>query len=112
MCMLWLDQSSGDCSPAELARFRDSEGGRLREAEIRDLLGSGRWPARNIDQNIADLAAQVAACARGAEGLLALCADYGPEAVTAYMGHVQDHAEAVVRRLIPRLARAEPPASP
>ncbi|MEZ5656949.1 MAG: hydantoinase B/oxoprolinase family protein, partial [Sphingobium sp.] len=31
------------------------EGGELREAAIRDLLGSGLWPVRNIDQNIADL---------------------------------------------------------
>ena len=37
--------------------------GEFREAAIRDLLGSGPYPARNIDQNIADLSAQIAACA-------------------------------------------------
>jgi 5-oxoprolinase (ATP-hydrolysing) len=76
------------------------EGGRLREAETRALLGSGRWPARAIDQNIADLTAQIAACAKGASELRRISADYGVETVAAYMGHVQDQAEAAVRRLI------------
>jgi len=80
------------------------EGGALREAETRALLASGPYPARNIDMNIADLAAQVAACARGAQGLLDACALYGSAVVHAYMGHVQDHAEEVVRRLIPTLS--------
>lgn len=79
------------------------EDGRLREAELRSLLASGPHPARNIDQNVADLAAQIAACARGAEGLRGISADYGVEVVQAYMAHVQDRAEAAVRRLIPRL---------
>ncbi|MBO9713771.1 hydantoinase B/oxoprolinase family protein [Sphingomonas sp.] len=79
------------------------EGGRLRETDLRALLASGPWPARNIDQNVADLAAQIAACARGAEGLRGVSADYGVEVVQAYMAHVQDHAEAAVRRLIPDL---------
>ncbi|TPG14589.1 hydantoinase B/oxoprolinase family protein [Sphingomonas oligophenolica] len=78
--------------------------GRLREAAIRDLLASGPYPARNPDQNLADLAAQVAACTRGADGLLALVADYGADVVTSYMAHVQDHSEAAVRRLIARLS--------
>jgi 5-oxoprolinase (ATP-hydrolysing) len=80
------------------------EDGQLREAETRALLASGPYPARNIDMNIADLAAQVAACARGTSGLLDACALYGADVVRAYMGHVQDHAEDVVRRLIPTLS--------
>ncbi len=79
------------------------EDGTLREAAIRDLLGSGPYPARNIDQNIADLAAQVAACARGAEGLRQLAARQGGEVVTRYMAHVQAHAEAMARRMISTL---------
>jgi 5-oxoprolinase (ATP-hydrolysing) len=80
------------------------EAGRLREAETRALLASGPYPARNIDMNIADLAAQIAACARGVQGLLDACALYGSAVVHAYMGHVQNHAEEVVRRLIPTLS--------
>ena len=78
--------------------------GEFREAAIRDLLGSGPYPARNIDQNIADLSAQIAACAKGAAELLRISNDYGVDSVAAYMAHVQDQAEAAVRRLIGRLA--------
>jgi 5-oxoprolinase (ATP-hydrolysing) len=74
--------------------------GRLCEAETRTLLGSGRWPARNIDQNLADLKAQVAACARGAQELEAMVDAFGRAAVEAYMGHVQDNAEAAVRQVL------------
>lgn len=74
------------------------------EADIRDLLASGPWPARNIDQNIADLSAQIAACAKGASELQRISDSYGIETISAYMGHVQDQAEAAVRRLIERLS--------
>ncbi|HAF42673.1 MAG TPA: 5-oxoprolinase [Sphingobium sp.] len=78
--------------------------GDFREAAIRDLLAACPWPARNIDQNIADLAAQIAACAKGAAELLRISNDYGVDTVAAYMAHVQDQAEAAVRRLIGRLS--------
>ncbi|RSU79313.1 5-oxoprolinase [Sphingomonas sp. S-NIH.Pt3_0716] len=78
--------------------------GRFLEGDLRALLGSGRWPSRNIDQNIADLSAQVAACAKGAAELQRISGDYGADVVAAYMGHVQDQAEAAVRRLIDRLS--------
>ena len=77
--------------------------GDFREAAIRDLLGSGPYPARNIDQNIADLSAQIAACAKGASELIRISNEYGVETVAAYMAHVQDQAESAVRRLVGRL---------
>jgi len=79
------------------------DGGRFREAEMRALLASGRWPARNPDRNIADLKAQVAACARGASELRRVAVEYGRAAIDAYMGHVMAYAEEAVRRLIGRL---------
>ncbi|HEX8389158.1 MAG TPA: hydantoinase B/oxoprolinase family protein, partial [Sphingomonas sp.] len=51
-------------------------------------------------RNIADLLAQVAACARGARGLEALVAAHGAGTVAAYMEHVQTHAADAVRALI------------
>ena len=80
------------------------ENGRFLDAEVRNLLGSGKWPSRNIDQNIADLKAQIAACAKGSSELARISDDYGRHVVTAYMNHVQDHAEEAVRRLIVNLA--------
>ncbi len=79
------------------------EDGRLREAALRALLGGAKLPARNIDQNVADLRAQVAANEKGREELLAMVRYFGLDVVRAYMRHVQDNAEESVRRAIGRL---------
>nr|VFK78797.1 MAG: 5-oxoprolinase (ATP-hydrolysing) [Candidatus Kentron sp. SD] len=60
-------------------------------------------PARNPDQNIADLKAQIAANAKGVRELQRMVDHYGPDVVHAYMGHVQDNAEAAVRRVLETL---------
>ncbi|MDD3448348.1 MAG: hydantoinase B/oxoprolinase family protein, partial [Gammaproteobacteria bacterium] len=75
-------------------------GGRLLEAEMRGLLATGPWPARSPEQNLADLRAQLAACAKGAQELGRMVSHFGLEAVQAYMGHVQDNAEESVRRVL------------
>src|SRR5581483_4935003 len=54
------------------------------EAAVRAVLAAGPWPARNPNQNIADLKAQVAACTKGVEGLRHACAAHGLVTVTAY----------------------------
>ena len=77
--------------------------GRFLEEKVREVLASGPWPARNPDQNIADLRAQVAACERGAAELARIVEYYGLEVVHAYMGHVADNAEEMVRRVIDAL---------
>jgi 5-oxoprolinase (ATP-hydrolysing) len=79
-------------------------GGRFREAEVHQLLTDHPYPARNPDQNIADLKAQVAANARGAAELRAMIDQFGLEVVQAYMAHVQDNAAAEVARVIGRLS--------
>ncbi len=79
------------------------DAGRLRDAETRALFASGRWPSRNVDQNMADLKAQVASCARGGDALAGMVAEFGRPVVAAYMGHVQDNAEEAVRRAIAAL---------
>ncbi len=80
------------------------DAGRFLEAEMRTLLASGTWPARNPNRNIADLKAQVAACARGESEFRRVTADYGPGVVRAYMNHVIANAEEAVRRLIEGLS--------
>ena len=79
----------------------DADG--FKEAEVRALLGSGPWPARNIAQNLGDLKAQLAACVRGSGELQAMVRRHGRAMVDAYMAHVQDNAEAAVREAIARL---------
>jgi 5-oxoprolinase (ATP-hydrolysing) len=77
--------------------------GELREEAMRALLASGPWPSRAIDQNIADLRAQVAACTRGASELRRIAREQGRDVIDAYMAYAQDHAENAVRSLIDRL---------
>jgi 5-oxoprolinase (ATP-hydrolysing) len=86
-----------------LDNFKLVESGRVRETELRALLASARYPARNPDQNLADLRAQVAACEKGREELLHMVAHFGLDVVRAYMRHVQDNAEENVRRAIAAL---------
>ena len=74
--------------------------GRFLESEMRAILAGGRYPSRNIDQNMADLRAQVAACAKGAEELAKMVAHFSLPVVRAYMQHVQDNAEESVRRVL------------
>jgi len=74
--------------------------GQFREAELRAVLASSKWPARNPDQNVADLKAQVAANEKGREELLRMVDAFGLDVVRAYMRHVQDNAEESVRRVI------------
>ena len=75
-------------------------GGRFLADEMRAILGSGRYPSRNIDQNLADLRAQVASCTRGIGELKKMVAHFGLVLVRAYMQHVQDNAEEAVRRVL------------
>ena len=83
------------------------ENGELRAQALRALLAGGRYPCRNIEQNLADLAAQVAANRTGMTALRKLVARYGMELVGAYMQHVQDNAEEAVRRVIDTLDDGE-----
>ena len=76
------------------------EEGRFREAETRELLGSGIYPCRNISQNIADLTAQIAANETGLRELNKMVDNFGLIVVQRYMQHVQDNAEECVRRVL------------
>jgi 5-oxoprolinase (ATP-hydrolysing) len=77
--------------------------GMLREDALMGLLGSGKYPARNPAQNLADLRAQIAACEKGVQELHAMVRQFGLTVVDAYMRHVQDNAAEAVRRVLDRL---------
>jgi 5-oxoprolinase (ATP-hydrolysing) len=84
--------------------FKLVDQGRFLEAELRALLASGKYPARNAEQNVADLKAQVAANERGVQELRRMVEQFGLDVVHAYMGHVKDNAAEQVRRVIDRLS--------
>jgi 5-oxoprolinase (ATP-hydrolysing) len=74
------------------------DGGVWQAEAVQDALvsGGGAFPPRQPHVNIADLQAQVAANALGAELLVALAVSDGVQVVAAWMQHVQDNgAEAV-----------------
>ncbi len=77
--------------------------GQFREAELRQLLTQGPYPARNPEQNIADLKAQLAANECGVQALRQRAHHVGREVLWAYMTHVQANAEAQVRKVIATL---------
>ncbi|MES2537921.1 MAG: hydantoinase B/oxoprolinase family protein [Pseudomonadota bacterium] len=83
--------------------FRLVAAGSMRETETRAMLGAARYPARNPDQNMGDLRAQVAANQKGVDELRNMADHFGLDVVRAYMTHVQDNAEEAVRRVITAL---------
>lgn len=81
--------------------------GIFREKALRAVLTGAVHPARNPNQNIADLKAQIAACERGVQELKRMVDHFSLPVVQAYMGHVQDNAEECVRQVIDALHDAE-----
>jgi len=74
------------------------------ESVVRDWLQSSDYPARNSDQNIADLQAQIAANNKGIVELKNMVAHYSLATVQNYMQYIQDNAAETVRRLLPGLS--------
>ncbi|HEX6037764.1 hydantoinase B/oxoprolinase family protein, partial [Longimicrobium sp.] len=70
---------------------------------MRAVLTGGPHPTRNVDDNLADLAAAVAANHRGAELLRGLAREHGVPAVAEYMGALKRRAEAGIRDALRRI---------
>lgn len=87
----------------QITNFKLVSRGELQEQAIIELLQVGTYPARNITQNMADLRAQIAANEKGVQELNKMVWHYGLDVVQAYMQHVQNNAEAAVRKVIHRL---------
>ena len=83
-----------------LDNFQLVDAGEFHETELINILTSGEYPARNINQNIADLQAQIAANEKGVQELQNIIKQYGLTTVQAYMRYVQDNAETAVRQAI------------
>ena len=73
------------------------------ESEVRKLLESGRCPTRNIEHNLADLAAQVAANKSGQTQLLAIVAESGWEYFDAGMRSLRQSAASKVCRVLKQI---------
>jgi 5-oxoprolinase (ATP-hydrolysing) len=74
--------------------------GEARWDELRRILTTAPHPTRALAENLADLAAAVAANHRGAELLSALVREHGAEAVAGYMETLKRRAEERVREAL------------
>ncbi|NIP31788.1 MAG: putative hydro-lyase [Candidatus Dadabacteria bacterium] len=86
-----------------IENFKLISEGKFDETGLRTLLLSGKYPARNIQERLSDLRAQVAANARGVQELHRLIQNYDLDVVQAYMQHVQKNAEHAMRKAIANL---------
>lgn len=80
--------------------FQLVRNGESREDELRTLLSSGKFPSRSVEDNIADVSAQVAANNSGVRQLLDLVSRYSLQVVHAYMHHIQRAASEKMRRAL------------
>lgn len=87
--------------------FKLVDRGTLRDDAFITLMTQHRYPARNPQQNLADITAQIAANEKGVAELRKMVSHFTLPVVEAYMRHVQDNAEESVRRVIDRLADCE-----
>ena len=86
-----------------IRNFKLVDQGRSREDEMRALLQSGPYPSRAVEDNIADLQAQVAANQMGVQLLRQLIVEKTAPVVEAYMQHVQRAATEKMKLALSRL---------
>ena len=86
-----------------IRNFKLVDGGTARHDALRDLLLQGPYPSRSVDENMADIAAQVAANHQGTLDLLRLIEQKGLGMVQAYMRHIQAAAETKMRMALAKL---------
>ncbi|MFN0055166.1 MAG: hydantoinase B/oxoprolinase family protein, partial [Planctomycetales bacterium] len=80
-----------------IRNFKLVDAGQSRAEQLREHLLSGAYPTRSVRDNLADVAAQVAANHSGAQRLRELVERYTLGVVQAYMQHIQDAAERKMR---------------
>ena len=73
------------------------------EDQLRQLLSGGRYPSRNVAENLADIAAQQAAGTYGADALRELAGAYSVPVIDSLMGRLLDVAGQGVANWIQRL---------
>ena len=86
-----------------LKSFKVVKAGAPQLDELTRRLTSGRFPSRAVEQNVADVNAQIAANWLGAEALGSLMEDYGVGVVQTYMHHIRRAAAKKTRQAIARM---------
>ena len=87
--------------------FKLVERGVSREDELRQLLLSGEWPSRSVENNISDVSAQVAANSSGMRRLKELVDRHSFSIVRACMERIQQAASEKMRMSLSRIPDGE-----
>lgn len=90
-----------------LSWLRVAEGDEAAEAELRRRLTQAPYPSRAVEENVADVHAQIAANRLGARLLRELVEREGLEVVAAYMEHVQRAAADQMRKALLKIPAGE-----
>ncbi|MDQ8183248.1 hydantoinase B/oxoprolinase family protein [Pelagicoccus sp. SDUM812005] len=72
-------------------------GGKVDWAPLLGLLKEGRFPSRSVDENVADLSAQLASIRRGQSALRELARKEGTKRVSRFMGLLKERAATALR---------------
>ncbi|MDA7527959.1 hydantoinase B/oxoprolinase family protein, partial [bacterium] len=75
-----------------IRQYKLVDRGVSQEAGLKELLQAGPFPSRNVEDNLADVSAQVAANQMGAKLLLEMINSNGLQTVISYMHHIQKTA--------------------
>ena len=86
-----------------LTSVADRTDGAPGDAALRGVLSSGPYPSRCVEENLADIHAQVASNQCGVRLLDELCKRRGSQRVAAYMRHIQHAAETKMRAALRKL---------
>ena len=79
--------------------------GRLREKDLKTKLLTAPYPARNIDERISDLKAQIAAINTGIIELNRLIDKYSLSTVHAYMNHIRTNSAEAMKETLGKFLR-------
>ncbi|MFK7825210.1 MAG: hydantoinase B/oxoprolinase family protein [Oligoflexales bacterium] len=77
------------------------------EILLRKTMMENKYPPRNMEQNIADIKAQIAANKRGESEIFQAINGFGVDMLSSYMQHIQDNAEELVREVITEIKDAK-----
>ena len=85
-----------------ISNFALVQDGEVREEQLRQLLSTAPYPSRRVEENLADIRAQVAANQQGARDLIHLVERYTLPVVETNMRAIQHAAESKVRKALAR----------
>ncbi|MFC2117061.1 hydantoinase B/oxoprolinase family protein [Bacteroidota bacterium] len=83
--------------------FHFVKNGKVNWAKLKQILMSGPYPSRALEENLADLNAALAANRNGEGALLDLATEQGSEKVLLFMNYLKEHAENKMRETLNKI---------